>query len=141
MGVRKFPLLPEAWNKFHFLMLNQWLKVCDNCHCHTRSLPATLPARVIDVCLENPNQLRLLHTNGRKKGRYIALSHRWVECVTPKTMKMYQDRQRKGGIEFNSLPKTFQDAVIVTRKLGVRYLWIDSLCVYASRYRVTCRRF
>jgi len=27
------------------------------------------------------------------------------------------------------LPKTFQDAVIVTRGLGLRYLWIDSLCI------------
>jgi hypothetical protein len=27
------------------------------------------------------------------------------------------------------MPKTFQDAVIVTRRLGLRYLWIDSLCI------------
>lgn len=33
------------------------------------------------------------------------------------------------GIEINTLPKTFQDAVEATRRLGVRYLWIDSLCI------------
>lgn len=27
------------------------------------------------------------------------------------------------------MPKTFKDAVIVTRRLGCRYLWIDSLCI------------
>jgi hypothetical protein len=27
------------------------------------------------------------------------------------------------------LPRTFQDAVLVTRRLGVKYLWIDSLCI------------
>ncbi|KAF9765901.1 hypothetical protein IL306_001747 [Fusarium sp. DS 682] len=27
------------------------------------------------------------------------------------------------------LPKTFQDAISATRKLGYRYLWIDSLCI------------
>ncbi|KAM3089373.1 hypothetical protein ACMFMG_000976 [Clarireedia jacksonii] len=32
-------------------------------------------------------------------------------------------------ITFSSLPKTFQDAVIATRALGLRYLWIDSLCI------------
>jgi hypothetical protein len=32
-------------------------------------------------------------------------------------------------IPFKSLPKTFQDAVIVTRKLGYHYLWIDALCI------------
>jgi hypothetical protein len=28
-----------------------------------------------------------------------------------------------------SLPKTFQNAITVTRMLGIRYLWIDSLCI------------
>ncbi|KAJ2989381.1 hypothetical protein NUW58_g3494 [Xylaria curta] len=28
-----------------------------------------------------------------------------------------------------NLPKTFEDAVEVTQRLGVRYLWIDSLCI------------
>jgi hypothetical protein len=27
------------------------------------------------------------------------------------------------------VPKTFQDAIIVTHELGVPYLWIDSLCI------------
>ena len=27
------------------------------------------------------------------------------------------------------LPKTFTDAIAVTRKLGVKYLWIDALCI------------
>ena len=36
---------------------------------------------------------------------------------------------RKVSIPFMSPPRTFQDAVIITRKLGIRYLWIDSLCI------------
>lgn len=27
------------------------------------------------------------------------------------------------------MPKTFIDAIIVTRYLGLRYIWIDSLCI------------
>jgi hypothetical protein len=27
------------------------------------------------------------------------------------------------------LPPTFQDAVLITRQLGIQYLWIDSLCI------------
>lgn len=30
---------------------------------------------------------------------------------------------------FDELPKTFQDAIILTRHLGIQYLWIDSLCI------------
>jgi hypothetical protein len=33
------------------------------------------------------------------------------------------------GIDVRSLPQTFQDAIVFTRKLGMRFLWIDSLCI------------
>jgi hypothetical protein len=33
------------------------------------------------------------------------------------------------GIAISSLPKTFQDAVLVANALSLRYLWIDSLCI------------
>jgi hypothetical protein len=36
---------------------------------------------------------------------------------------------RKAGIPWASIPCTFQDAMLFTRRLGVRYLWIDSLCI------------
>ncbi|KAK1676344.1 hypothetical protein BDP55DRAFT_550998 [Colletotrichum godetiae] len=33
------------------------------------------------------------------------------------------------GIDDDYLPQTFLDAVVITRKLKVEYLWIDSLCI------------
>ena len=33
------------------------------------------------------------------------------------------------GIPSSELPQTFQDAITVTRRLQIRYLWIDSLCI------------
>ena len=33
------------------------------------------------------------------------------------------------GIPSKELPQTFQDAITVTRRLQIRYLWIDSLCI------------
>jgi hypothetical protein len=33
------------------------------------------------------------------------------------------------NIDFTSLPRTFTDVIIFTRKLGLKYLWIDSLCI------------
>ncbi|GME38379.1 het-domain-containing protein [Neofusicoccum parvum] len=33
------------------------------------------------------------------------------------------------SIPLASMPQTFRDAVTVTRKLNIRYLWIDSLCI------------
>ena len=33
------------------------------------------------------------------------------------------------GIDMFDLPATFRDAITITRKLGIKYLWIDSLCI------------
>jgi hypothetical protein len=33
------------------------------------------------------------------------------------------------SITLEELPRTFQDAILVTRRLGSRFLWIDSLCI------------
>ena len=32
-------------------------------------------------------------------------------------------------IPFDSLDKTFQDAVLICRRLDIEYLWIDSICI------------
>jgi hypothetical protein len=32
-------------------------------------------------------------------------------------------------ITFSVLPRTIQDAISVTRRLGVRFLWVDALCI------------
>jgi hypothetical protein len=33
------------------------------------------------------------------------------------------------SIEFSELPKSFRDALIITRSLNIPYIWIDSLCI------------
>jgi hypothetical protein len=38
-----------------------------------------------------------------------------------------QDNER--GIPLPELPQTFQDAVEITKALGIRYLWIDTFCI------------
>jgi hypothetical protein len=58
----------------------------------------------------------------------MALSHCWGSAQTFVTTKSTL-AARKSGINFGDLPKTFQDAIVVTRMLGVQYLCIDSLCI------------
>lgn len=35
-------------------------------------------------------------------------------------------------IDWDSIPKNFGDAIIITRKFGIRYIWIDSVCIPQS---------
>ncbi|APA14021.1 hypothetical protein SS1G_11161 [Sclerotinia sclerotiorum 1980 UF-70] len=38
-------------------------------------------------------------------------------------------QRRLVSIPFKTLPRTFRDAITFTRRLGLQYLWIDSLCI------------
>jgi hypothetical protein len=114
-----------------FLRTSQWLVSCltqhSNCIKAEAPLPP-LPSRVIDVGSPDGSQEpRLLQTQFQK-GRYIALSHRWGDSNIAKTTKK-NISQRLLGIKYNDLTKTMQDSVTITRKLGVRYLWIDAICI------------
>jgi hypothetical protein len=37
--------------------------------------------------------------------------------------------RRKAGIPLSLLPKTMRDAVAVARQVGIRYIWINALCI------------
>jgi hypothetical protein len=61
-------------------------------------------------------------------GPFVSLSHCWggAEILKLTTTNI---SVLKGDISFLQLPKTFQDAIQVVRTLGIRYIWIDSLCI------------
>lgn len=132
-----FPALPEVGSPVYFELLREWLRVCDEDHAQYGCPPdsdSPLPTRVLDVGVDNDlNSLHLYCANHDERGEYIALSHCWGKLPPEIREKICTylrniDDRRK-GINFNMLPKTFQDAVVVTRKLGKRFLWIDSLCI------------
>ncbi|KAK3941405.1 heterokaryon incompatibility protein-domain-containing protein [Diplogelasinospora grovesii] len=65
------------------------------------------------------------------KEPYVCLTHRWGP-TTPGSRTLQAnlaERLGERGTLWESLPKTFQEAAIVTLYLGVRYIWIDSLCI------------
>ncbi len=53
---------------------------------------------------------------------------KWGDATFIKLLKKNSD-DLKAGILINHLPQTFRDAVEVTRKFNIHYLWIDSLCI------------
>jgi hypothetical protein len=60
--------------------------------------------------------------------RYIALSHR-CGCIDTFCTTADNFHESLNDTPYSELPKTFQHAVITTWNLGVKYLWIDSLCI------------
>ncbi|KAH7061846.1 heterokaryon incompatibility protein-domain-containing protein [Paraphoma chrysanthemicola] len=131
-----FPALPEAGSPTYFALLRAWLRWCDGSHNCTRynaKSKAVLPSRLLDIGDRDLEILRLFCPKKKDGVKYAALSHCWGQlthenkrqfCTTDDNIK-----DRLKGFTFSELPKTFRDAIRVTRELGIQYLWIDSLCI------------
>lgn len=61
--------------------------------------------------------------------KFASLSHTWGETTKPFKLTRETQTQYHDFIDLASLPKSFQDAISMTRHLGLRYLWIDCFCI------------
>ncbi|KAK4173055.1 heterokaryon incompatibility protein-domain-containing protein [Triangularia setosa] len=117
----------------------QWLEHCVKEHteiCRTSGkLTGWIPTRLLEIVPgSTKTYLREKTSSGMdiksEDNRYVALSHCWGVGGSPfiTTQKTLPHRVRE-GIDISELPQTFRDAVILVAGLGLRYLWIDSLCI------------
>ncbi|KAF2199762.1 HET-domain-containing protein [Delitschia confertaspora ATCC 74209] len=110
-----------------FETAKSWIYECATEHEYCpEEMENRLPTRVVDVGL-NSGKIMLKETNGQY-GRYIALSHCWGKAQIIKTTQATFE-ERKLGISPSQLSRTFNDAIELTRRLGIPYIWIDSLCI------------
>nr|XP_036580365.1 eukaryotic translation initiation factor eif1a-like protein [Colletotrichum truncatum]KAF6788277.1 eukaryotic translation initiation factor eif1a-like protein [Colletotrichum truncatum] len=96
--------------------------------------PHWLPTRLVDVGLSGDAEWKLCITSEDLASqppapRYMTLSYRWGVGQQLLLLGSTLNTFRRGGSLISELPKTFQDLVAVARRFGVRYLWIDCLCI------------
>ncbi|KAK3325067.1 heterokaryon incompatibility protein-domain-containing protein [Apodospora peruviana] len=116
--------------------LKEWLRVCTeehpNCRCPTEPEAEALRSdsprlRLVDIGTHADDVIRIVDVGALQ---HCTLSYRWTAEVKQTSLKVenrfdfYQSIPNTQG-----WPKVYQDAVSVVRQLGVRYLWIDSLCI------------
>jgi hypothetical protein len=87
------------------------------------------PARLIDTGpLSHNIRPRLVNWPGRENGgnpKYCALSYSWGQNTQLHfTTTAETHEQRRLGILMDQLPRTLQDAIVITRRVGCRYLWV-----------------
>lgn len=107
----------------------EWLNSCREQHkaCRVQGT-RWLPTRLLDITkkrirLKDNTQMLAL-----RKQKYATLSHCWGKAQVLKLETSTLKLLRK-GIDIGQLPLSFRHAVQVARYLGLRYLWIDSLCI------------
>ncbi|KAI0377970.1 heterokaryon incompatibility protein-domain-containing protein [Hypomontagnella monticulosa] len=118
-----------------------WLSRCQTGHARCQCYPRpsrgqkNYPTRLIDLRTDLQGGLSETwsivipeESDAVQFTEYIAVSHRWTE-FTPKLFKKHLDRLQKGQPDA-VLPPRYQGVFSLCRKLGVRYVWIDSLCIF-----------
>lgn len=120
---------PDLGSEVNFRIIRSRLSECRHSHAHFwTSFEPYLPTRVIDVGTSHSDSIKLRLCSRNEKGDYIALSHCWGRIISP-LLTVSTVHSFQLGLTFGELPRNFQDAVRITRELGIRYLWIDSLCI------------
>jgi hypothetical protein len=116
-----------AWNR-----PSHWISNCQHHHkSEHHPTKAQLPTRILDVGKQGGSDIKLhVPKKGDPHEFYTTLSYRWdpEESRHFKTTKQNISQHMK-GIPMAKLPQNFRDAVDITRKLNIKYLWIDALCI------------
>ena len=112
-------------------LIQGWDQRCGTHHnlCNqNRSNSAWYPTRLLDLGAESDTVYLRLTSQNLPQSAYMTLSHRWGDANMIQTTSTNIGKML-GGISVQRLPKTFKDAIEVCKRFGIRYLWIDSLCI------------
>ena len=100
-----------------FDMIQSWLSNCSKLHpftCAPERSPLLERISLIDVDSREVVPYPGLPCD------YLALSYVWGDCKQEGVSQ---------GCKLTELPQTIEDAITMVKKLGKRYLWVDSLCI------------
>jgi hypothetical protein len=116
----------------------QWLQNCAEKHekCNTGLGGNTwYPTRLLDLsnCDRGSRLVHLIQTAEEPPvSPYITLSHCWG-ATRPLQLTRQTISQPQPTFLIEDMPKTFQDALYVSKRVAIRYLWIDSLCIIRDK--------
>lgn len=125
---RKLPITLIDFN-----LLSHWVQTCvrtTRVECQmegavSKSKQSSLTLRLIDIIHQ-----RLI--GPIEAPEYIALSYMWGE-ITPFILikANLSDLQKNGALSTDDpkIPQTIRDAMTICKRLGERYLWVDSICI------------
>jgi len=72
-------------------------------------------------------------TNETLDNVYVALSYCWGLATSGDSLRHTKENsaflETEGSLASHVVPRTIRDAMLFTKKLGFRYLWVDALCI------------
>ncbi|KAF2833349.1 HET-domain-containing protein [Ophiobolus disseminans] len=120
----------ESWS-----VATSWINECRKTHkaCNAGQIDVPwYPTRLLEIGKDQSDNIivRLIQSANHRmlSPPYCTLSHCWGKAQ----IIQLNERTRtslESGIFVDQMPLTFREAIAITMKLGVRYIWIDSLCI------------
>ncbi|KAF5981264.1 hypothetical protein FBULB1_4830 [Fusarium bulbicola] len=126
-----------------FECLSKWIKTCSENHKSCNKLHARtgenkdwLPARLVKIIPNTdgmPGIIKVVETSANDEIplsiEYATLSYCWGREPFTKLLRSNIESMTTTGMPIKDLPATFRDAITVTNRLGMEYIWIDALCI------------
>ncbi|CEI66054.1 hypothetical protein FVEN_g4535 [Fusarium venenatum] len=119
-------LPPSTELRYNLSRIQSWIEACERLHKRCSVVTEFTPFRLLDLQTDIQDCIKLVNV---PNVRYVCLSHCWGSTRSKHLTKRENLLANQSGIPLLELPKTFQDAVHVTKALGIRYLWIDTFCI------------
>ncbi|KAF2239947.1 HET-domain-containing protein, partial [Viridothelium virens] len=124
----------EARGLLDYDLIKSWLQICQDRHIQSCNETDTKERRfsdlyMIDVqtCFIKPFQ---------RVDRYVALSYVWGRLPRARyenwNWNIFDGKSSSENKEVrlpSSLPRTIEDAITFTYRIGERYLWVDAFCI------------
>ncbi|KAL1888552.1 hypothetical protein Sste5346_009508 [Sporothrix stenoceras] len=115
----------------------RWLTTCQEGHASCRQREVTAPPQgQTPADVDSTSFIRLINVQTRQivpgtlNSEFVALSYVWGQNTQPLlTRARLTGYMAPGGLATAELPMTISDAMEFVNDLGLRYLWVDSLCI------------
>ena len=120
-------------------LIRAWLSECIGRHSECGLRKSTFkPTRLIEISKGTHSWNLRLRSNITGVVSYAALSYCWGSQEFIKTTRASLILWM-ADLSWALLPKTIQDAIVVTHELGLCYLWVDALCIVQDDEEETTR--
>jgi hypothetical protein len=112
--------------------IKSWIQNCNENHpgCEYKSTDPFVPTRLVDLETGDSEMVRIVETAKHRITRpYVTLSHCWGKHRFLTLRRSNEKLLTTKGVRISELNLNFQEAIKVAKSIGMRYIWIDSICI------------
>lgn len=109
--------------------LRKWLSRCTDEHTHCGEAdPKSMPHRVLEIEDCKTARVRLIDSRDMRE-KYACLSHRWCPETVIASLLQGNFEEYTQRVPDTALYALLRDAVLIAGLAGLRFIWIDCLCI------------